>query len=143
MKECTKCHVEKERDDFYANRKAKDGLYSWCKDCHRELCSMRWKSRRGPRGNWHESDVRKLHAAQGGRCPICTKEFGDGRIPHLDHDHETSRVRGLLCQQCNRALGLLRDDVQALRNAASYVELGGLPAAYRIEAAVEARKIFS
>lgn len=41
----------------------------------------------------------------GGICPICLNAFKDRRDTHLDHDHETGRVRGVLCGSCNRKLG--------------------------------------
>lgn len=40
----------------------------------------------------------------------------------VDHDHETGKVRKLLCHNCNRALGLLRDDPALLRKSAEYIE---------------------
>jgi hypothetical protein len=39
-----------------------------------------------------------------------------------DHDHTTNQVRGILCERCNRAIGLLRDDVDVLKNAIKYLE---------------------
>jgi hypothetical protein len=61
-------------------------------------------------------------AAQGGVCAICGRPDVTGRDLALDHDHKTLRVRGLLCGNCNHALGKLRDDPVLLRKAADYVE---------------------
>ncbi|MEU9115034.1 endonuclease domain-containing protein [Streptomyces sp. NPDC048483] len=41
---------------------------------------------------------------------------------HVDHDHRTGKVRGVLCFNCNSGLGLLRDDPQAARRAIAYPE---------------------
>jgi hypothetical protein len=58
------------------------------------------------------------------RCAICsrTQPYSDGRSWCIDHDHVTGQVRGLLCSDCNRAIGLLRDDPKTLRSAVQYVE---------------------
>ena len=58
-----------------------------------------------------------------GRCDICGGD-PDGRWKRLniDHCHETGKFRGLLCQKCNRGLGLFSDDERLLAKAASYVK---------------------
>ena len=72
-------------------------------------------------------EVLNMAEAQGFVCAICHKEnfaMGDCHSGALvvDHDHTTGEVRGLLCHNCNRALGLLGDDVSILRNSISYLE---------------------
>lgn len=62
----------------------------------------------------------KMRADQDNRCLICAEEFTDA--PHIDHDHRTNRIRGLLCSGCNLGLGHLRDDPSLMRKAAEYVE---------------------
>ena len=57
---------------------------------------------------------------QNGVCAVC----GVGGKLHVDHDHETGLVRGLLCGSCNRALGLLKDNVDSLKMAIDYLERG-------------------
>lgn len=58
---------------------------------------------------------------QGSACAICGSS-GDARALHVDHHHGTGEIRGLLCNNCNRCLGLMRDDVVVLRSAIAYLE---------------------
>ena len=64
-----------------------------------------------------------LFESQGERCPCCGNVL-EALAPntHVDHDHVTNRVRGLLCNGCNQGLGSFRDNPQTLRKAAEYVE---------------------
>lgn len=65
----------------------------------------------------------QLLEAQQGKCAICgTTEPGSGHnYMATDHDHETGKVRGLLCHKCNRGLGLFGDDPDNLLNAYTYL----------------------
>ncbi len=58
------------------------------------------------------------------RCPIClsTEPGGQGDW-HIDHDHETGKVRGLLCSRCNLALGHLKDNVASMTRMQAYLEV--------------------
>jgi hypothetical protein len=68
-------------------------------------------------------DYRRLFVAQGGRCGSCGGEQSPEKlILCLDHCHATGKVRGLLCSNCNRAIGLMKDDPRILRAAADYLE---------------------
>jgi Recombination endonuclease VII len=65
------------------------------------------------------ADYERMAAEQAGRCAICRK------VPErlfVDHDHQTGRVRGLLCRDCNFALGWLRDDADTAIAAAGYLK---------------------
>jgi hypothetical protein len=64
-----------------------------------------------------------LLEAQGGVCAICQgpPNGKDPDIYHIDHDHETGVLRGLLCHSCNTSLGHFRDDVATLRRAIEYL----------------------
>lgn len=59
----------------------------------------------------------QLWKSQGGLCAICLT------VPpeHVDHDHATGEIRGLLCQRCNMALGLFKDDTEILERAIFYL----------------------
>lgn len=65
--------------------------------------------------------------AQDNRCPICERSFDEVK-PHIDHCHDTGRVRGVLCGNCNPGLGLFADDVDRLERATRYLyENQGVP----------------
>lgn len=59
----------------------------------------------------------EIRTAQGGKCAICK----EARPLVPDHDHETLAVRGLLCQRCNCAIGLLYDDKDVIAAALAYL----------------------
>ena len=75
-----------------------------------------------------DADLTKKKAEQDNKCFLCGSEgFLIGKNNHseklvVDHCHETGRVRKLLCQNCNRGLGLFQDNPELLRKAAEYVE---------------------
>ena len=70
-----------------------------------------------------ERDVALLLELQGGRCAVCGAiESRGGQALHVDHDHGTGRIRGMLCRGCNTALGHLQDNPSLLRRAADYLE---------------------
>ena len=58
--------------------------------------------------------------SQGNACACCRSPFGESR-PHIDHDHETGLVRGLLCRGCNVGIGALGDDLEGVQRAAAYL----------------------
>lgn len=59
-------------------------------------------------------------AVQDGKCAICRGD-GDGKAWHVDHCHDTNRVRGILCALCNRGIGHFRESAELLRSAATYM----------------------
>ena len=97
----------------------------YCSDDCRKLvaCEKAYRRAYGVGIRWVLDQLDK----QGWRCGICQK-FGfkmrDDHISglNLDHCHKTGAVRGLLCHNCNRGIGLLQDDPSIMRMAALYVE---------------------
>ena len=66
----------------------------------------------------------RLVADAGGRCAVCGETPSGSRHEsrlHIDHDHITEKVRGLLCGRCNKALGLAKDDVHILQAMINYL----------------------
>lgn len=69
-----------------------------------------------------EADYETLLDAQDGRCAICRQPPPSYRpILHVDHDHDRGTVRGLLCSDCNLAIGKLHDSIDLLRAAVDYL----------------------
>lgn len=68
----------------------------------------------------------EMHDRQQGKCAICGQpetQLRGGKVKALavDHCHSTGRIRGLLCCDCNQAIGKLKDDVQILESAIRYL----------------------
>jgi len=65
-------------------------------------------------------DYEKILECQGGGCAICHRPPVNIRLA-VDHDHRTGVTRGLLCKECNKAVGYLRDSADRALNAAEYL----------------------
>ncbi|MEU9733272.1 endonuclease VII domain-containing protein [Streptomyces sp. NPDC048002] len=112
---CLKCGEVKPWSEWHRNARASDGLSTRCKAC------------RAVEGRAHhllreygltEAQRDEMVASQMGLCVICLK----APAVHVDHCHKTGRVRGVLCFNCNSAIGKLGDDPDAVRRAAAYLE---------------------
>lgn len=64
----------------------------------------------------------RIYQHQGGCCAICQRATGKVKKLAVDHDHASGFIRGLLCTSCNKMLGHLRDDPDAFRRAADYLD---------------------
>lgn len=65
--------------------------------------------------------VNSMREAQQGCCAICAVEL-DTTLTNVDHCHNTGKVRGLLCVNCNRGLGAFRDNIQNMEKALEYLK---------------------
>jgi hypothetical protein len=70
--------------------------------------------------NLSPEEYNDLLEKQGGVCAICKQNCT--RALAVDHNHTTGKVRGLLCNNCNRGIGHLRDSIDLLKSATSYLE---------------------
>ena len=64
-------------------------------------------------------DYSTMFNAQGGKCAICDQP--SDKTLHVDHNHTTGDIRGLLCHRCNRSLGFLGEDPEIIMNMYEYL----------------------
>jgi Recombination endonuclease VII len=114
---CADCGQYQRLSDFYRNKASRDGYNSYCRVHHNERGRISHFSR--TYGITAER-VERMIEGQGGLCPICGRDLGTR--PHVDHDHETGAVRGILCFNCNGGLGQFGDDIDRLQQAVEYLK---------------------
>lgn len=85
---------------------------------HPEVYRLRSKKEKLAKHGLTIEDYERLLAEQRGGCALC----GSTDRLCVDHDHETGRVRGILCFKCNTAIGMLGDSAAGLRRAFEYLD---------------------
>lgn len=85
--------------------------------------SYKWRTRKNKYG-LSKTQILELLEKQDNKCALCNKPFLSmwGKDMHIDHDHETNKVRGLLCLSCNVGLGMLGDNEEGLTKALKYIK---------------------
>jgi Recombination endonuclease VII len=68
------------------------------------------------------AEYNDLLSRQGGGCAICGQQRRPRERLHVDHDHGTGEVRGILCTRCNTVLGRMEDSIDLLKAALTYLE---------------------
>jgi len=139
---CVKCNNEKELEFFAKGKDYKDGRRGTCKRCHTDYVIEYYNKNPDKkaekvrmntyyRPSWKRHNITKqryedLVSLHSGKCHSCQDNVGT----NIDHDHSCCPgstscgqcVRGLLCHQCNSALGLLKDNVDAILKLANYIK---------------------
>lgn len=135
MKKCSKCGEEKQDIYFGKDSKQKLKLKSWCKQCvNTHLKKKYWdnptlsaeigriKHLKKYYGISNEEYL-KMFDEQKGCCAICNISQTELKKKlFVDHCHNTGKVRGLLCRQCNSVLGYAYDNVDILTKSIEYLK---------------------
>lgn len=122
MKRCSGCKQDLPLDAFNRHAKSKDGRQGYCRECGRAYKHGRPGRHRAERYGLSPERYEAIRAEQGEQCAICAAEQPGGNGAwHVDHDHATGEVRGLLCLKCNAGLGQLQDSVEVLARAIAYL----------------------
>jgi len=118
-KYCTKCKIVKPLSEFNVNSCGYKSTDTYCIECAKKRSKENHLLRSY---GITLKDYDKLLEKQGGRCKICGTETpgGMGRF-HVDHNHQTGEIRGLLCYHCNTLLSNAKDDIKILTSAIQYL----------------------
>ncbi|MCR4307302.1 MAG: endonuclease VII domain-containing protein [Candidatus Berkelbacteria bacterium] len=143
MKKCLRCGGD---GPFWKDKNREDGLNPYCKKCagaaNKEWTSKNIEKVRQYTKKWTKENPKKmrehqrkyrygmtpgrydeLFASQNGRCAICGSDTPGGRGVdfHVDHDHNTGKVRGLLCTNCNHMIGIAHEETSIFSKAIKYL----------------------
>lgn len=134
-KRCKKCGQVKLRKEYYKDNRRKDGITAYCKPCklaknqewrnsnpdkyQKSVSDMRWVAKKRRYGISKDDFLEMLYL-QNNSCSICKIQIDESA--HIDHCHSTGKVRGLLCSNCNKGLGMFKDNIDILKSAIEYLE---------------------
>jgi hypothetical protein len=139
---CRDCHLELPREYFYKRRRDSAYVVNLCKDCSKLRTRKYYRENKDTvlaLAKTRQPEYRKNYALrtkykisleeynnlclqQGGKCAICNKPPTGKTILHVDHNHQTRKVRELLCNNCNTALGSLAEDITVMQAMIEYVK---------------------
>ena len=148
---CNRCKEIKPVSEFFKANTSNRGYNTRCKQCIKPLATISNKKRykqRKAEGYYHRLDrierkkrdldkkygitleeYHTLLSNQNGKCAIC---LGENKVKYkneketffcVDHCHKTGKIRGLLCVQCNAALGQFKEDLGNLNRAINYIKI--------------------
>jgi hypothetical protein len=142
---CPRCKTIKLLEEFNRGRLSSH-VQCYCKECegkigsaydkkHSGRCRERHRINHHKTGRWNKllkkhgltkADWDAMLLAQDHKCAVCGRTDPVGNVGwHLDHDHLTGKVRGIVCLNCNSALGFVDDSVETLKRLIAYLEKYG------------------
>lgn len=146
---CARCRGKKRIAQMVRNKSTKSGFAPYCKKCacvlakeskirrgwtphvkisrEEELYRKRLRHLEILYGLSREDAKRIVRLRKTGKCAICfctANQSGKWHRLQVDHDHETGKMRGLLCVGCNRAIGYLNDSMERAKAVVNYLKHG-------------------
>lgn len=136
---CKDCLIEHPITEFRKVSDRKSGVHSACRKCFNKRSTVYAKTYANKNGKklYHRNrNLIKLYGItlkefdeildrQNGLCAVCngTAEKSKYNRFHVDHDHATGKVRGLLCHYCNITLGMVNDNPDTLQKLINYLKI--------------------
>lgn len=117
-RKCSHCGCVKSINEFASDRRELLGKAYRCKVCDNNI---RRNNHIKKKFNISADAYEDLLNKQNGVCAICNLHDASGQRLAVDHEHETGRIRGLLCFSCNVGLGKFREDIAILSKAINYI----------------------
>jgi len=127
---CAKCETLKSKNEFYEDGRTYSGYSPYCKSCNNIDCKKRRseKTKETHRGIHLKAsyglsiqDYQTMLKDQNNACALCGRSE-EYKALSVDHDHKTGKVRGLLCNKCNTALGFFQDNIETVSKALDYLK---------------------
>lgn len=140
---CSMCGEKKTIDNFRKRYGKQAHQYDLrCNKCFNEYVRGKYNYERERDKQLRQNygitldEYNKLLDSQNGVCAVCgnpesrrpgRKKLTENVTPmlHVDHDHKTGKIRGLLCSECNNSLGMLHEDPERIKALLKYVECQG------------------
>jgi dCMP deaminase len=123
VKICSLCKTEKDDSKFHKRilPSGNVSLRSGCIDCNKKYrnIDLEYKNHLKRTYDLSKEEYDFMLKKQGNKCAICSRS-NEKRLS-VDHDHITNEIRGLLCTSCNRAIGVLGDDLDGVERALHYL----------------------
>ena len=130
-KTCTKCGVTKDITEFYkrGGKQSPNSRKNHCKECDKKRVMDSYDPIKYQEQHLKRSygltlnEYNEMLEEQDHKCATCGTTDPGGKHGKfmVDHDHKTGKVRGLLCKNCNIALGLVNDDTDLIQKMINYL----------------------
>ncbi len=127
-KRCSRCKEIKSLDSFTFSKIGRKGRYALCRVCTKQSYDINkhreWQLKK--KYGISLDDYAQMFQDQNGRCAICgTLDTGSTGVFFIDHNHQTGKIRALLCHSCNTGLGYFKENIENLLKAVNYLRLHG------------------
>ncbi len=127
---CPGCNETKSKMEFKESKYTAFKVSIYCKSCSSNKGKIRYKNNKSKHRNGNLKrkfgisldDYNTIFENQNKKCAICMKENKSDRMYSVDHCHKTQTLRGILCEECNKGLGLFYDSIENLESAIQYLK---------------------